>query len=212
VERGLRTRSRLPMLAAPFRKLMTAASDVTTLLDDWSRGDPRALQQLLPLVYAELKAIAARELRHERPDHTLQATALVHEAYLRLSAQRGVDWHDRAHFYGVVSRVMRRILVDHARRHRTIKRGDGAQLVSLDDTTEGELVAAGPSSVLALDGILDRLERVDANLARLVELRAFGGVTIEEAATVLNVSSSTVKREWRLAKAWLSRELGGTLR
>jgi len=107
---------------------------------------------------------------------------------------------------------MRRILVDHARRHRTIKRGDGAQLVSLDDTTEGELVAAGPSSVLALDGILDRLERVDANLARLVELRAFGGVTIEEAATVLNVSSSTVKREWRLAKAWLSRELGGTLR
>lgn len=190
---------------------MSTTSDVTTLLDDWSRGDPRALQQLLPLVYAELKAIAARELRHERPDHTLQATALVHEAYLRFAAQRGVDWHDRAHFYGVVSRVMRRVLVDHARRHRAAKRGEGALLVSLDDATDDELAAAGPSSVLALDGVLDRLERVDATLARLVELRAFGGVTIEEAADVLKVSPSTVKREWRVAKAWLSRELGGQL-
>lgn len=185
---------------------MTPARSVTALLGDWSRGDSSALNELLPLVYAELRRIAARQIRRERANHTLQPTALVHEVYLRLVDQHEVDWHDRAHFLGVSARIMRRILVDHARRHRARKRGDGIQRVSIDDAKE---VAAAPEvPILALDDALDRLENVDVQLARIVELRAFGGLTIEEAAQVLKVSASTAKREWRTAKAWLNRELG----
>lgn len=185
---------------------MPQSNDVTALLAEWSRGDRDALAQLLPLVYAELRRIAARQLGRERPGHTLQPTALVHEVYLRLIDQRRVEWQDRAHFFGVAAQIMRRILVDHARRHKAAKRGDGVGHVALDDVVE----AAAPAGVdvLTLDHALARLEKVDADLSRLVELRAFAGLTIEEAAHVLKVSPSTAKRDWRTAKAWLTRELG----
>jgi RNA polymerase sigma-70 factor (ECF subfamily) len=182
-----------------------SSPDVTALLDHWSRGDRHALDRLLPLVYAELRRIAARQLRRERVGHTLQPTALVNEAYLRLVDQRRVDWRNRAHFFAVAAQMMRRILVDHARRHNAGKRGDGLQHVSIDEV---EAPAAGDHiSVLALDQALGRLEKLDQGLAQIVELRAFSGLTIEEAAHVLNVSPSTAKREWRTAKAWLTREL-----
>jgi RNA polymerase sigma factor (TIGR02999 family) len=184
---------------------MPSPHDVTALLDDWSRGDHRALDRLLPLVYAELRRIAARQLRHERAGHTLQPTALVHEAYLRLVKQRTVDWQNRAHFYGVAAQVMRRILVDHARRQAARKRGDHAQRVPLDEVAETATPTEIP--VLALDHALTRLAQLDPGLARIVELRAFGGLTIDEAAHVLRVSPSTAKREWRTAKAWLTHEL-----
>ena len=189
---------------------MTAARSVTALLGEWSRGNQAALDQLLPLVYPELRRIAARQLRRERPDHTLQPTALVHEAYLRLVDQRRVDWQGRPHFFGVAARIMRRILVDHARRHRARKLGAGIRCVSIEAAREVE--SPGEMDVLALDHALDRLQGVDPELARLVELRAFGGLTIEEAAHVLEVSPSTAKRDWRTAKAWLNRELGSGAR
>ena len=165
---------------------------------------------MLPLVYAELRRVAARQLRSERADHTLQPTALVHEAYLRLVDQRQVDWQNRAHFFGVAAQVMRRILVDHARRHGASKRGDGVRCVSIEEAKE----AAAPNEIpiLALDHALDRLEKIDSELAKIVELRAFGGFTIEEAAHVLSVSPSTAKRDWRTARAWLHRELGSEIR
>ena len=185
---------------------MGDTSEITALLDEWTRGNVRALDQLLPLVYQELRAIAKRQLRREREGHTLQPTALVHEAYLRLVDQRQVDWRSRAHFFGVAAQVMRRILVDDARRHRAAKRGDGAQRVSIDHALETP--GRDEIPVLALDDALARLDSVDHGLARILELRAFGGLTLEEAAHVLNVSPSTAKREWRTAKAWLARELG----
>ena len=189
---------------------MVSSPDVTALLDDWSRGNRTALAQLLPLVYAELRRVAARQLRSERADHTLQPTALVHEAYHRLVDQRRVDWRNRAHFFGVAAQVMRRILVDHARRHGATKRGDGVRCVSIDEATD--VAAPDEMPILALDHALDRLEKVDAALTRIVELRAFGGLTIEEAAHVLGVSPSTAKRDWRTAKAWLTRELAPDVR
>jgi RNA polymerase sigma factor (TIGR02999 family) len=189
---------------------MVAPRDVTALLGDWSRGDRTALNALLPLVYAELRRVAARQLRRERTDHTLQPTALVHEVFIRLIDQRQVDWQNRAHFFGVAANVMRRILVDHARRHDARKRGDGVRCVAIDEARD--VAASSDMPILALDHALDRLEAVDAGLARIVELRAFGGLTIEEAAHVLSVSPSTAKRDWRTAKAWLNRELGSEVR
>jgi len=186
---------------------MPADQEVTALLDDWSRGDRAALDRLLPLVYRELRGVAARQLHRERNGHTLQPTALVHEAYLRLVEQRDVDWQNRAHFFGVAAQVMRRILVDHARRQAARKRGDNLQRVPLEDVIDSSSTTEIP--VIGLDEALTRLERVDRGLARIVELRAFGGLTIDEAAHVLRVSPSTVKRDWRTAKAWLTRELGG---
>jgi RNA polymerase sigma factor (TIGR02999 family) len=185
---------------------MTSTRNVTALLLDWSRGNERALDELLPIVYTELRHIAARQLRNERAHHTLQPTALVHELYLRLLDQRRVDWQNRAHFFGVAAQVMRRILVDHARRHRAGKRGDGRPAVPL---LEAEVVAApNDRLILALDAALARLEKIDGDLAKIVEFRVFAGLTIEEAAHVLNVSPSTAKREWRTARAWLAREIG----
>jgi RNA polymerase sigma factor (TIGR02999 family) len=184
---------------------MTPPPDVIALLDGWRHGDRTALQRLLPLVYSELRRIAARQLQNERADHTLQPTALVHEAYLRLVDQRQVDWQNQAHFFGVAAQVMRRVLVDHARRRGAIKRGGGAQLVSLEEASG---VASGELPILALDAALDRLEKLDPELAKLVELRAFGGVSNERAARILDISLSTVKRELRTAKAWLTHELG----
>jgi RNA polymerase sigma factor (TIGR02999 family) len=189
---------------------MASSQNVTALLGDWSRGNREALNQLLPLVYAELRRIAAHQLRRERVGHTLQPTALVHEVYLRLVDQRQVNWQGRAQFLSAAAHVMRRILVDHARRHAAIKRGDGVDSISIDEVTE----AAAPREVpiLALDHALDRLEAVDASLMKVVELRLFGGLTIEETAQVLDVSPSTAKRELRMAKAWLKRELGPDVR
>jgi RNA polymerase sigma factor (TIGR02999 family) len=184
---------------------MPPSSDITALLLDWTGGDRHALDRLLPLVYDELRRIAARQLRRERADHTLQPTALVHEAYLKLVDQRRVDWLNRAHFYGVASQVMRRLLVDHARRHNADKRGNGFEWVAIDEGLN--VPAPNQIPVLVLDDVIGRLEKLDRRLARLVEVRAFGGCTLEEAAEVLKVSESTAKREWRTAKAWLMREL-----
>lgn len=180
--------------------------DVTALLGDWSRGNRGALNQLLPLVYAELRRIAGRQLRGERANHTLQPTAPVHELYVRIVDQRHVDWQNRAHFFGVAAVVMRRILVDHARRHRAGKRGESVRCVSIDEARE--VAASNEMPILALAQALGRLEEVDSDLAKIVELRAFGGLTIEKTAHVLNVSPSTAKRDWRTAKACLNRELG----
>jgi RNA polymerase sigma factor (TIGR02999 family) len=180
---------------------MPSGDDVTALLDDWSRGDRRALDRLLPLVYAELRRIATRQLRRERAGHTLQPTDVVHEAYLRLVEQRNVDWQNRAHFFGVAAGIIRRILVDHARRHAAAKRGNGAHRVPLEKIAGTATVPEIP--VMALDHALDRLEQIDRGLAQIVELRAFSGLTIDEAAHVLQVSPSTAKREWqRRRRGW----------
>jgi RNA polymerase sigma factor (TIGR02999 family) len=180
-------------------------SDIAALLDGWRRGDRDALERLLPLVYSELRRIAARQLRNERAGHTLQPTALVHEAYLRLVDQRQVDWQNQAHFFGVAAQVMRRVLVDYARRRAAAKRGEGAELVSIEQASD---VASTDLPVLALDAALDRLEKIDPELAKLVELRAFSGLSNKQAALILDISPSTVKRELRTAKAWLTNELG----
>ena len=185
---------------------MPRSADITACLTAWSDGKPNAFQELWPLVYAELRRVAAQRLRSERPDHTLQPTALIHEAYIRLVDQHHVDWQNRAHFFGVAARVMRRILVDHARRHAANKRGHGVRYVSLDEAMH--VAAPQELPILALDDALSRLRTVDAELAKLVELRAFGGLTIDEVAHLLNVSPTTAKRGWRAAKAWLHRELG----
>lgn len=178
---------------------------ITRLLVGWSRGDRAAFDQLLPLVYDELRKVAARRLRHERANHTLQPTALVHEAYVKLIDQDRVQWRNRAHFFAISSRLMRRILVDHARAHGAAKRGGGAQLVSLDDA--GDVALAPDVSLLALDEALGQLETLDPVQAQIIELRFFGGLTIEETAAVVRVSPATVGREWNVAKAWLYREL-----
>jgi len=184
-----------------------AHGDVTALLRDWSGGDPRALERLMPLVYGELRKLAASYLRRERSDHTLQPTALVHEAYLRLVDQRGVDWHNRAHFFGIAARMMRRILVDHARRRQAAKRDGAAYRIS----GSGDLVEAGRDpDLLALNSALDGLEALDPRQARIIELRFFGGLTVEEVARVLGLSTTTVESEWRAARAWLAVRLGGS--
>jgi RNA polymerase sigma-70 factor (ECF subfamily) len=186
---------------------MTTPRSVTALLGAWSGGNPSGLNALLPAVYAELRRVAARQLRAERVSHTLQPTALVHELYLRFADQRLMNWRDRAHFFGVAAQMMRRILVDHARKHAAAKRGQGVQFVSVEDVRAASAASAG-IPILSLDHALGRLQQIDAELARLVELRAFGGLTIDEAARVLEVSPSTVKRDWRAARAWLIREIG----
>jgi RNA polymerase sigma factor (TIGR02999 family) len=183
-------------------------SDITRLLHEWRGGSAEALPRLIPLVYAELHALASRHLARERRDHTLQTTALVNEAYMKLAGQRGVDWQNRAHFFGIAAQLMRRILVDHARRDRRVKRGGGVTPVPLqvvDPPSPADGVDA--YDAYAIDRALTRLEAVDPQQGRVVELRYFGGMTIEEAAEVLGVSPATVKREWSVARAWLYREL-----
>ncbi len=183
-----------------------APADVTGLLLQWSQGEAGALDRLLPLIYDECRRIAARQMRHERAEHTLQPTALVHELYFRLVDQRRATWENRAQFFGVAARLMRRILVDHARAHRTAKRGGSAIFVSLEAAGEAP-TTSDVADVLAIDGALKRLETRDPDQMRIVELRFFAGLTVEETAHVLGRSARTVKREWRLAKAWLYREL-----
>lgn len=177
--------------------------EVTQLLADWGRGDRSALERLLPLVHTELRRIARRQMSHERPGHTLQATALVNEAYLKLAGQQGFEWQNRAHFFAVAAQVMRHILIDHARAHARDKRGGGAIQVSLNEAA----VIGGQQAenFLALDEALRTLEQIDPQKGKIVELRYFGGLSIEETADVLNVSPRTVRREWQRAKAWLYR-------
>ncbi len=183
---------------------------VTQLLAELRAGRPDVAEQVLPLVYDELRAIAARHMRRERPGHTLQATALVHDAFLKLVDQTRVEWQDRAHFFAIASQAMRRILVDHARARAAAKRGAGAAAVSMDETVLlGEQSALSPEELLSLDAALDELASLDPGHARIVELRYFGGMTIEETAAALGMSPATLKREWSLARAWLRRRLSG---
>jgi RNA polymerase sigma factor (TIGR02999 family) len=180
--------------------------DVTGLLVAWSNGEEEARGRLIDAVYSELRRLARAHLRRERLDHSLSPTALLHEAYLKLVDQRKVHWENRVHFFAIAAHLMRRVLVDHARAHQAAKRGADAR-VPLHDVD----VAAEPRDVdlLALDAALDRLSQVDERQSQLVELRFFGGLTIEETATVLSVSPATVKNDWALARAWLYRELRG---
>lgn len=183
--------------------------EITRLLLRWRSGDEAALAALLPLVYQELRVLALSHLRQERAGHTLQKTALVHEAFLRLVDQRDVDWQCRAQFFGVASQSMRRILVEHARRRSAKKRGERAEHVDLDAIVSAGLepVVADEVDFEAIDSALRKLESFDASQGKLVELRFFGGLSIEETAEVTGVSPATVKREWASARAWLQREL-----
>jgi len=178
---------------------------VTELLVDWSRGDQEAHDKLIPLVYEELHKLASRYLRRERTNHTLQTTALVHEAYLKLVDQKAANWQNRAQFYGVASQLMRRILVDHARRHRASKRGGSYYKLTLDEA----LVSSEEkdAELLSLDEALERLAAIDPQQGRVVELRIFGGLTLEESAEALKISPRTARREWSMAKAWLRKEI-----
>jgi RNA polymerase sigma factor (TIGR02999 family) len=186
-------------------RAMQEQSPVTELLRAWSGGDEAALGALLPLVEAELRRLARAYMARERLGHTLQATALVNEAFIRLVGARHVSWQDRAHFLGIAARLMRRVLVDHARTRGVQKRGGGGYNVALDDD-----IAVSPApdfNLLALDRALEALAAVDERKSRVIEMRFFGGMTVEETAEALHVSPDTVKRDWRLAKLWLLREL-----
>jgi RNA polymerase sigma factor (TIGR02999 family) len=187
--------------------LTLSPQDVTQLLLAWSQGDPSALEALLPLVDAELRRLAHAYMRRENPDHTLQTSALINEAYLRLVDQQKVRWQNRAHFFGITAQLMRRILLDHARGHARAKRGGNARLVPLEEAA----VVSGQKAaeLIALDEALQALERFDSRKSRLVELRFFGGLSNEEVAEVMGMSLRTVEREWRKAKAWLHEAMTG---
>jgi RNA polymerase sigma factor (TIGR02999 family) len=182
---------------------------ITQMLMDWSEGDPAALEHLTPLVYSELHRLAHQYMHRERAGHTLQTSALVNEAFVRLVDQRNVKWNNRAHFFAIAAQMMRRILVDYARSRLFTKRGAGAVHVSLDHAV---LVSNEPSSeVTALDEALTKLEAIDPQQARVVELKFFGGLTIKETAEVMGISVDMVKREWSTARAWLYREMSGNI-
>ena len=179
--------------------------EVTMLLKAWNDGDPAAPDKLVPLIYAELRRLARRSMRRENPQHTLETGALINEAYMRLADWKNARWENRAHFYGVAAQIMRRVLVDHARSHAYQKRGGGARPVALD-----EAIVASPDrapDLIALDEALERLTKRDPRKGKVVELRFFGGLSVEETAAVLNVSTVTVMRDWNFVKAWLSREM-----
>ena len=177
---------------------------VSQLLDEWSAGDKKALDELMPHVYEELRSLATRQMRRERQDHTLQTTGLVNEAFLKLVQQDGVHWENRSHFYAIAATVMRRILVDYARQHRAQKRGGDAVRVSLDRV---QLAVRPEVDLIDLDDCLLRLEKLDSQQVKVIELRYFAGCTIDEVAEALELSPSTVKREWRMARVWLRAEL-----
>ncbi len=181
-------------------------ADVTQLLVELTEGDRDAMDRLFPAVYDHLRGMAQRELRRERPDHTLNATALVHEAYLKMVQLERITWQGRAHFYGACAQAMRRILIGYARMKKAEKRGSGAEHVAIHDV----VVAARsrPASLLALDAALEKLEQLSERQARVVECRFFAGMSVEETAEALQISPATVKRDWTLARAWLNRELG----
>ena len=183
------------------------APDVTVLLRAWSSGDETALEQLLPLIEAELRRLARGYMARERRGHTLQTSALMNEAFLRLVDARTIEWQDRAHFLGISARLMRRVLVDHARARGYKKRGGDVRRISWTDAIA--VVPAPDFNLLALDRALDNLASLDARKARVVEMRFFGGLTVEETAAALHVSTDTIKRDWRLAKLWLLRDMEG---
>ena len=185
---------------------MQTSQPITTVLQDLARGDKSALDRLMPYVYAELKRVAGHYLRQERPEHTLQPTALVHEAYFRLVAQDHPDYQGRAHFLGVAAHIMRQILVDHARSRSAAKRGAGQANVSLDEFMDASI--ARPATIVMVEDAIKALEVHDARKARLIEMRFYGGMTAEESANVLNVPVEKVRGELRIAQAWLKRELG----
>jgi RNA polymerase sigma factor (TIGR02999 family) len=185
--------------------MMSSPSDITALLVDWSKGDKAALDKLFPLVERELHRLAHSYMRKERSNHTLQTTAVVNEAYLRLVDQRDTRWQNRAHFFGIAAQIMRRILMNYARDRQRIKRGGGAIQMSLSETDVVSVTKL--SELLALDEALDRLAAIDKRKAKVVEFRYFGGLSVEETAEVLDVSSITVTRDWNMAKAWLAREI-----
>jgi RNA polymerase sigma-70 factor (ECF subfamily) len=185
---------------------MQKPEGITELLVDWSKGDRKALDKLMPLVYSELRRQAANYLRRERPGHTLQPTALVNEAYLKLVDQRNAKWQNRAQFYGVAAQLMRRILVDHARAHQAEKRG-GSDQQRLSITSAGALAKEPAFDLLALHEALKELTKIDPQQGRVVELKFFGGLSIEEIAEVLHIGHATVERDWKMARAWLRREL-----
>ena len=186
---------------------MRSSEGITQLLIDWGDGDQAALEKLMPLVYSELRRLASNYLRRERAGHTLQPTALVNEAYLKLIDQRNAKWQNRAHFFGISAQLMRRILVDHARQHQAGKRGGSdQQRVSI---TNVEKLANEPEvDLLALNEALDELARMDPQQGRIVELKFFGGLQIDEIAEVLGIGHATVERDWKMARAWLRRQLG----
>ncbi|HSQ24804.1 MAG TPA: sigma-70 family RNA polymerase sigma factor [Pyrinomonadaceae bacterium] len=182
-----------------------STSSVTQLLVDWQQGDQSALKKLTPLIYDELRRIAHRYVQHERNGHTLQTTALVNEAYLRLAGQEQPEWQNRAHFFAVIAQVMRHILIDHARRRRYLKHGGRFQQVSM---AEASLMSEDRAAeLIALDEALDELKHFDQRKSKVVELRYFGGLSLEEAANALDISVMTVRRDWRAAKAWLFRRM-----
>src|SRR5215468_11615513 len=182
------------------------APDVTRLLSNWSNGDQAALDQLLPLVYGELRRLASAYLRRERSNHTLQSTALVHEAFMRLVNQQEVQWKNRAHFFAIAAQMIRRILVDYARSQHAEKRGSGAIKLELDEAMA--VAHSGPEvDLLSLNDALDRLAQLDERQGRIVELRFFAGLSIEETAEVMHLSPASIKREWQTARAWLFREM-----
>ena len=195
--------SLLPTIA--MSSTFDQSGQITQLLERWNRGDQAALDELTPLVYNELRNVADAYLRRERPDHTLQATALVNEAYLRLIGQQHSRWKGRKHFYGIAARLMRQVLVEHARKHKAEKRGGRRVTVTLEHYNE---VSSTPDvDVLAVHVALERLASFDPQQARIVELRFFGGLSIDEAAEILGVGHATVEREWAMARAWLRNEL-----
>lgn len=187
---------------------VNSANQVTQLLVSWGNGDQQSLESLIPLVYDELRRQARRYLRRERPDHTLQSSALVHEVYVRLIDQRQANWHNRSQFFGVAAQLMRRILVDHARSRGAVKRGAGVTKLAIAE----ELAAIEMQNVdlIALDTSLTKLEQIDPQQCRIVELRFFSGLSIEDTADALSISPATVKRDWAMAKAWLYREMSGS--
>ncbi|MDP9192270.1 MAG: sigma-70 family RNA polymerase sigma factor [Acidobacteriota bacterium] len=188
---------------------------ITEVLRAWEQGDDGALERLLPMVYTEMRVIAAKHLRSERPGHTLQPTALANEAYLRMRGLGDVPWHDRAHFFAIASRIMRRVLVDHARANLAQKRGAGSPMVRVDEGLHG-LIESAPAPVMDaaqlidLDRALDQLAAEEPRLSRFIELRFFGGLKIEEIAELLGCSPRTAKRDWTFARAWLLHKLGDT--
>jgi RNA polymerase sigma factor (TIGR02999 family) len=182
-----------------------SSTQINRLLAEWGRGDPEAREALIPVVYEELRRIARRHLRRERPDHTLQSAALVNEAYLRLVDPKPPEWQNRAHFFGVAAQMMRHILVDHARNRLAAKRGAGAPRLTLNP--EIALPEEPEVDVVALDGALNKLAGLDPKASRLIELRFFGGLSVEETAVVVGISPRTVKREWAAARAWLRLEM-----
>jgi RNA polymerase sigma factor (TIGR02999 family) len=185
--------------------MAASAHQITGLLVSWRKGDKAALDQLMPLVYDELHRLAHRYMKRERPGQTLQTTALVNEAYLRLVDSKEIEWKDRAHFFAIAAQIMRHLLVDRARARRYVKRGSGGRQVTLDETAV--ISSERDLELLDLDEALNKLAAIDARKSRLVELRYFGGSSVEETAEVLGVSGITVKREWSKTKAWLYREL-----